>query len=481
MTQNKENANAPRHSARSADEAWKKLREDFVQSPLYVSRALFATLPSEPAVLSLAGDQKVKWAKLKTKNQLLKRQLQTIFNQFYTNIPSAVSELSNQLKSLKIDKTKNMIVMNQINTTWQECQQDFQLLLENAYLDIMEKELPDDKSWDVRSLETHLDTNIQTSKLKERAFKKKISSYLQAEDILKKHKNRLTKEQKKFQKHSTLQEALGYLHRYIDSLEIQHFKLLSNVFTAAAQDEQYAEQEKEATLFQQLATDIFHQKPSLSARLRKLTALVDQETENVLFTKAAYFAKQNLVGQPSGSLLCKTEEEKQQRLLKLLLDQTTAIQGEQMDFTFLPAALQEFSKYSDEYQQEAVKKLQRIMNIPLENGSRTMIAGHPAIDKMKDYDLYKIRVINHNIGEDNLPRIMVKSLPSQDGREHWCVVGFSDEAHQKRQYARFARRTVKEWPKDPSQIVILNPPQTPGGHGPAPTPVPVPGGNGGRA
>ena len=255
------------------------------------------------------------------------------------------------------------------------------------------------------------------------------------------------------------------------TLELHHFKLLSDVFTSAAKDDQYLEQEKETTLFQQLATDIFHQKPSLSSRLRSLFSLIEQETENVLFTKADIFAQQQTTDKPKHALVYRTEEEKEQRLLKLLQDQTTAIQGEQMDFTFTPQALQEFSKYSDVYQEQAVKKMQRIMNIPLQNGSRTMIAGHPAIDKMRDYDLYKIRVINYNVGEDNLPRIFVLPIPSADGREKFSVIGFSDEAHQKRQYARFAKRETLEWPTDPANIVILNPTQTPEGHGPKGVPT----------
>jgi len=423
------------------------------------------------------------WATLKDKNAALKKQLQPIFNLFYVTIPSALTDLENKFKSFKADKTNHAIIQNKINTLWQDCQEDLKLILETAYLDVMRQELSSDedkKKWDIRHLEGLLDQNFLTAKAKKRALRTKISHYVKGVEILKKHKQRIKREQKKFQGNPLLAESLIYLQQYIQNLDLQHYKLLTHMFETEASEREQSIAKRDARIFQNFAHDIFHQKPILSTRLRSLLALIQQEIENVYYAKKDYILKQQAAADKTKhAFTYQTEEEKQDRLLKLLQDQTTVIQGEQMDFTFLPAALQEFSKYSKEYQEEAVKKMQRVMNIPLEMGSRTVIAGHQVIDKMKGYDLHKMRVINYNIGEDNLPRIMLKPLPSQGDRERWCVVGFSDEAHQKRQYARFAKRDAMPWPTDPTQIVIFNPPQIVSG--PTPTPVPTPGGHGGRA
>ena len=435
-------------------------------------------LPDEEDAV-LAQLQKNTWTTLNKTNTAIKNQLSTIFDQIYNLIPNAIKELDSQLKSLKTDKTSHMILQNKVKTEWKSCQDDLMLILENAYLDVFGQEFASDSErheWEIAQLGAHLGRNLSNARIKQAGIRRRISQYTKGLKILKQHKNRMLREQKKFQRNPLLNDAVVHLEDYIHTLRARHFNLFSHLLNTPTDKHQQLIIQRETEVFKRFAHDIFHQKPTLANKLRSVYALAQEEIENVLFTKAEYFAKQKSADQPKRALVYQTEEEKQERLLKLLKDQTPAIQGEQMDFTFLPAALQEFSKYPDEYQQEAVKKLQRVMNIPLEMGSRTVIAGHQVIDKMRDYDLHKIRVINYNIGEDNLPRIMLKPLPSKGDRERWCVVGFSDEGHQKRQYARFAKREVLPWPTDPSKIVIFNPPQI--ATGPVPTPVPVPGGNG---
>ncbi len=421
------------------------------------------SLLNEKETLALAQQKKEEWSALKTEARAIKTQLHTVFDQVYTIIPTSLKELENQLKPLKTDKTQSMVALAQIKSEWKECQDDFTFYFENAYLDITGHELPqidDQNALDIQSLEARHDKNLLAIRSKERAMKKKISHYTKGAEVLKKHKERQKREQKKLQGNPMLSETLIHLQNYTSNLDIQLLKLLATLHKAALDDDQQSVYTAEIKIFKQFAHDVFHQKPILSTRLRSLLSFIDQEIENALFIKANYFAQKQLSDKQKHTLIYQTEEEKQRHLLKLLRNQTTAIQGEQMDFTFLPAALQEFSKYPEEYQLEAVKKLQRIMNIPLDKGSRTLIAGHAAIDKMRDHDLHKIRAINHNIGEDNLPRIMLKPLSSQGNRERWCVVGFSDEGHQKRQYTRFEKRAVLPWPTNPQDIVVLNPPQT---------------------
>ncbi len=434
--------------------------------------------PNKEDVL-IAELERRTWAKLEDKNAALKKQLQPIFNLLYVIIPSALKELENQLKSFKLDKTKHTIAQNKIRTQWQDYQDDCQLILENAYIDVMRHGFASDEEkqkWNIQHLERLLDQNFLTAKIKKRTLKTKIAHYVKDTEILKQHIQRVPHDQKKFQANPLLSKSLVHLQQYIHNLDVQHFKLPTHVSETEASKREQSIAKRDAQIFQNFAHDTFHQKPILSTRLKALLVFIEQETENILFTKADYLAKQKTTDKTKHTLMYQTEKEKNERLFKLLQEKTFIIQGEQMDFTFLPAALQEFSKYSEEYQQEAVKKMQRVMNIPLENGSHTIIAGHQIIDKMKGYDLHKIRIINYNIEEDNLPRIILKPLPNKGDRERWCVVGFSDEGHPKRQYARFAKREVLPWPTDPSKIVTFNPPQI--ATGPVPTPVPVPGGNG---
>ncbi|MBQ4471836.1 MAG: hypothetical protein II942_01120, partial [Alphaproteobacteria bacterium] len=423
-------------------------------------------------------NQREKWNELKERAQKIKRQVQPIFNQFYSLIPIELHVLSDQLKSIKMDKTAHMIALNQIKTEWQSCQEDWQFLLETSYLEVTGSELgqaPQDvaATWDVSSLNNYLDQLVLTARSKGKYIKSKISSFTKGVEILRLHKNHVERDRQKLQENPLLNSTLSRLESYIRAIDIQCHRMLEELSLTTGDDKQYEPMMTDVAVFQRMTHDAIHQNPSIARRLKKLLEHIHQETEQVIIEKAERLKK--ATNTTVAALTYQTDEEKEERLLKLLQQKTSAIRGEQMDFTFTEEALKDFSKYPDEYQHEAVKKLQRIMNVPLENGSRTIIAGHPAIDKMKDYDIHKIRAINYNIGEDNLPRIMCKPLPSQNGHECWSVVGFSDEARQKRQYARFARRPVKEWPDDPNQIVILNPPQTAVGHGPH---VPTDGGHG---
>ena len=370
-----------------------------------------------------------------------------------------LNEISSCMKGTDLQQLRENLY------TWRSQNKSIHQKLDTFILESFVKECPN--STEEMRLDSHswpevLDGNLKEAKHCAKEIRGKLKTYQEIFQVMAQHRQAIEQQQALLNQNPNTKGLAENLSEYtnahiLKTLQKFYDEAESFIFSDTPDENLIL---TEAKVLENVAQDVFHNKPTLAVETHKLCTQIQEfcsQTEKMLLQR---------LERDISKATYKTPQECCPRLRELLDTGEKHIEGDYMDFTFTDTALDEFNSKSDIYKELAVDAINLGLSENLPNGSLSLVAGHPYVDKHRDDDLCKIRTHSGTSGDDNLPRIIVKKLPcGPNGKERFCVVALiskkEQEAATKAMKKALANRDVEAWPEDENDIAQLNPVSAP--------------------